>query len=116
MSFDYKSEIINELHKERNALSHRVGELEATLERVKALMENRYVATFAEVIGPCIDLERTNKLRKELESAVKGESSKPDCDMVDTDLCKHYQKKPECHYYSTHYVKCTRGNPHEPPT
>jgi len=46
----------------------------------------------------------------------KDYTAKPDCDMVDTDLCKHYQKKPECHYYSTHYVKCTRGNPHEPPT
>jgi hypothetical protein len=63
------------------------------------------------------------------ESAVKGESipsppelgnpifppiykdmfeKKPDCDMAGTDLCKHYQKQPECHYESSHGVKCMK--------
>lgn len=30
----------------------------------------------------------------------------PLCDMLDTDLCKHYQTKNECHYKETHYVRC----------
>jgi hypothetical protein len=47
-------------------IEQRIKEYKAHLERVKTIMENRYVATFTEVIGPCIDMDRTNKLRKEL--------------------------------------------------
>lgn len=35
-----------------------------------------------------------------------GGNEKKPCDMVDTDLCKHYQKQIQCHYESTHNVKC----------
>lgn len=28
------------------------------------------------------------------------------CDMFETDLCRHYQKKKTCHYKTTHNVKC----------
>ena len=43
--------------------------------------------------------------------ALDGEPSKPGCDMVDTDLCKHYQKRLfglQCHYKSSHGVKCLK--------
>jgi hypothetical protein len=43
-----------------------------------------------------------------LAERVKGESSKPDCDMAYTGLCNHYLKQPECHYESTHNVKCLK--------
>lgn len=28
------------------------------------------------------------------------------CDMFDTSLCIHYRKQKDCHYRSTHLVKC----------
>lgn len=43
----------------------------------------------------------------------------PNCDMIGTDLCKHYQKKKVCHYYTTHAVfcpissSCTKGEDKE---
>ena len=29
-----------------------------------------------------------------------------ECDMVNTDLCKWYQKRGKCHYKATHLVSC----------
>jgi hypothetical protein len=33
-------------------------------------------------------------------------AQKPNCDMVDTDLCKIAQDRGKCNYESTHNVKC----------
>ena len=34
------------------------------------------------------------------------------CDMIDTDLCKHYQTRYDCMYGRTHGVKkCPKGQP-----
>jgi len=30
----------------------------------------------------------------------------PLCDILDTELCKHYQTKDTCHYKETHNVRC----------
>ena len=76
MSFDYKSEIINELQKERNALSHRVGELEATLERVKKLPETwRVKADWLHDKGGSEQLSKADgfdKCADELEDELSG--------------------------------------------
>ena len=94
-------------------LEKRIKELEATLERVKALpqkwrsTEKSHDGVRCHAWKVCAD-ELEDELSGIQGKALDGELSKPDCDMVDTDLCKHYQKQPECHYDSTHYVKCLK--------